>query len=177
MKQAFLFAGSFFLLLLTGCGPRIYPVAHTYQIDGYEFNSKFSKEEIWNKTIAFFISKGMSIKSLSKEDGLITTEPTSFLHSYTEEDEYGNLKNPYAFIVTNRYGFWYAPGSRYAIPVQLTGQWIVWIRENKDNTTHIRIKLANTMGRFSEGSILPIPTVRSTGIFEFSIESAFNENE
>lgn len=175
MKQVLLYGVGFILLVLTGCTPTLYPVAHTYQLEGYEFNSKLNKEEIWDKTIAFFISKGMTFKSLLKEEGLITTDPASLLDSYTEEDQYGQLRNPYAFVVINRYSYWYSPGSAFAVPVQLTGQWVVWIRENKDATSRVQIKLANATGRYSQGPPIPIPTIRSTGIFEFSLENLLNE--
>lgn len=178
MKFSFLIltlAGS---LLLISCQNRMIPLRNTYQETAYEFSSSSNKDQIWNTVIDLFVSKGLVIETMDKNDGLITTDKISFLNSYTLENKNGVLNDSTAFIVCNKYGGPLRIG--VSGPTVITGQWILRIKENIGKT-NVSIKLANPVARlrFTTGSgeggyseSYYNMEAKSTGVFERLVEEA-----
>lgn len=167
------------LLLFIGCNFKTRPLKGVYQDKTYEFVTADSKEKVWNKLLDFFTAEGLIIKTIDKTSGLIVTDITSFLHSYTREAKDGSLidsnakvvyskvRAPLTFALTNK-------------PDVITGQWIVRVKEEA-NKTMVGVKLANIDGRIvlkdsSANRIVPEAnynlTVKSTGVFEKAVEAA-----
>jgi hypothetical protein len=181
MMKAFLIVGFASLFYMVSCNNKLVPLQRTYQDKPYEFSST-SKEEAWKKIINFFTSKGLTIKSIDKNSGLITTENTSFLNSYTWENKNGSLTNPNAFVVCNkvRAPFTY---TRALKPDIITGQWVIRLKEEGARII-ITTRLTNATGKVvidNSASYDQGPeesynlTVQSTGIFEKTIEEALNK--
>lgn len=179
MIKTFSAAFSFIILLLfIGCHLRTAPLKGVYQEKTYDFVTSDSKEKVWNKLLDFFTTEGLIIKTIDKPSGLIVTDVTSFLHSYTQEAKNGSLIDPNAQVVCSR-----AKGS-LTLAVQkkpdvITGQWIVRVKEETDKTV-VSVKLANIDGRIvlqdsTANRVVPEAnfylTVKSTGVFEKAIET------
>jgi len=94
---------AFFFFLMIGCGNKVIPLKSKYQDRPYEFTVADNRELAWNKLIDLFSAKGLTIKKIDKNDGLITTDITSFLRSYTSENKDGSLINPDAFVVCSKF--------------------------------------------------------------------------
>ena len=88
---------------MIGCGNKVIPLKSKYQSRPYEFTVADNSELAWNKLIDLFTAKGVAIKKVDKNDGLITTDITSFLRSYTWENKDGSLINPDAFVVCSKF--------------------------------------------------------------------------
>ena len=74
----------------------------TYQNTPYEIQTSKPFDTVWSNLIDLFATKGISIKTIDKADGLIVSEKTSFLNSYTFENKKGKLIDTTAFVVTCR---------------------------------------------------------------------------
>lgn len=178
MKMLFIKSGFAILLVLAGCNNRIVPLQGTYQDQPYQIVTTASKEQVWTKLVDLFTAKGLAIKTIDKNDGIITTDHTSFLDSYAWESKGGILTNPSALVVCSKVrGAFTIPASLK--PTVLTGQWAVRVKQEGDKTI-INTRLANAAGKIEIDhtgySYATKETynlmVRSTGIFEKSIEAA-----
>lgn len=179
MRTTFCAAFSFTVLLLfIGCNSKTAPLKGVYQDKTYEFITSDSKEKVWNKLLDFFTTEGLIIKTIDKTSGLIVTDITSFLHSYTREAKDGSLIDKNAKVVCSkaRGPVAFAAKSK---PDVITGQWIVRVKEEADKIT-VGVKLVNVDGRIvlqdsTANRIVPEAnyylTVKSTGVFEKSVEA------
>jgi len=173
---------AFFLFLMVGCDNKLIPLKYAYQQEAYEFKTNSSKDRAWDQLIDLLTKNGLAIKTINKADGLITTETTSFLDSYTWENRHGTIMSPNAIVVCSRYRGMLTVGQSFK-PNTLTGQWIVRLKEEEGKTA-VMVKLANASGEvFVTGSDAHQPgepaspyalQVRSTGVFERSIEHSLN---
>lgn len=167
------------LLILTGCNLKTTPLKGVYQDKTYDFTTSNSKEKVWNKLLDFFTTEGLVIKTIDNTSGLIVTDITSFLNSYTREAKDGSLIDSNAKVVCSK-----VRGSlAFAVPRKpdvITGQWIVRVKEEAEKTI-VGVKLANIDGRIilqdsSANRIVPEAnyylTVKSTGVFEKAVEAA-----
>ena len=130
-----------FSLTLVSCEKRIVPLKYAYQQDAYEFKTNYNREKTWDQLIDLFTKEGLAIKTIDKVDGIITTEKTSFLNSYTWENKHGTLICSDARVVCGRYRGTFTLGPSFR-PGTLTGQWVVRINED-GGATAVVIKLAN----------------------------------
>lgn len=177
--KAFFAAFSFTILLLfIGCNIKTTPLKGVYQDKTFEFVTSDSKEKVWNRLLDFFTAEGLIIKTIDKTSGLIVTDVTSFLHSYTHEAKDGSLINPTAQVVCSKVRGPVAFAAK-SKPDVLTGQWIVRVKEEADKII-VGVKLANVDGRIvlrdsSANRIVPEAnyylTVKSTGVFEKSVKA------
>lgn len=180
IMKTFSAAFSFTILLLSiGCNFKTTPLKGVYQDKTYNFVTSDSKEKVWNKLLDFFTTEGLVIKTIDKTSGLIVTDITSFLNSYTREAKDGSLIDSNAKVVYSkvRGQLTFALTNK---PDVITGQWIVRVKEQAD-TTIVGIKLANIDGRIvlqdsSANRIVPEANykliVKSTGVFEKAVQAA-----
>jgi hypothetical protein len=173
-------SGIIILLTIISCNNNIVPLKGNYQDKPYEFVTSSSKDQIWDKLIDFLIAKGLAIKTIDKNSGVITTDNTSFINSYTWESKDGSLVNTDAFVVCSKYRglLTFGPSIR---PEVITGQWTVRVKQNGDNTIVVT-NLSNAAGKIvfqnagSNGQGMTTQTydltVKSTGLFEKTIENA-----
>jgi len=180
IMKTFSAAFSFTILLLSiGCNFKTPQLKGIYQDKTYEFITSVSKEKVWNKLLDFFTTEGLVIKTIDKTSGLIVTDITSFLNSYTREAKDGSLIDSNAKVVYSkvRGQLTFALTNK---PDVITGQWIVRVKEQAD-TTIVGIKLANIDGRIvlqdsSANRIVPEANykliVKSTGVFEKAVQAA-----
>jgi L-arabinose isomerase len=124
-----------------------------------------------------FTTKGLAIKTIDKNSGVITTDNTSFINSYTYETKDGNLANPYAMVVCNKVRGLLTLSSLIK-PDVITGQWAIRVKED-GNRTIVDTKLANVVGKVViQNPPVNVQTVaethnlivKSTGVFEKTIE-------
>lgn len=179
MKTLFTTLSFACLFLIVGCNNKVIPLKNTYQDKSYKFANSSNKEQTWNKLIDLFTAKGLAIKTIDKNDGLITTDNTSFLNSYAWENKDGSLTNPNAFVVCSKVRGFLTLASSIK-PDNITGQWTVRTKQEADKTI-VDIRLANAGGKvvIENSGIYGSATkethnliVESTGIFEKSIEEA-----
>ena len=171
---------AFFFFLMIGCGNKVIPLKSKYQDRPYEFTVADNRELAWNKLIDLFTAKGLTIKNIDKNDGLITTDITSFLRSYTWENKDGSLINPDAFVVCSKFRGPLTLATSFT-PSLITGQWIVRINQRADKIV-LSVKLANASGKISiadtvlHGQETATTTyelkIESTAVFEKSVEDA-----
>lgn len=182
MKIQNLVLSAFSLLCILSCDNKIVPLKYAYQQDAYEFKINSNKDKAWDQLIDLFTKNGLAINTLNKADGVITTERTSFLSSYTWENKHGTIMNSDAMVVCGRYRGMFTLGPSFR-PTNLTGQWVVRLKE-QEGSTFVVVKLANASGEIFARSPNANPSgeysspyalqVRSTGVFERSIEHSLN---
>ena len=151
----------------------MYGCAEMTPIQGnYGGNNTFTTDkkvdEVWSSIIDLFSSKGVSIKVIDKQSGLIVSDNSSLLNNYTFEDKEGKLENPNAWVVLERRGNGLGGVFR---PDKLTGDWNIRIKE-LNNKTVISVNLVNLNAslyvpptNYASGNILPFNS-KSTGVFE-----------
>ena len=138
------------------------------------FTSDKKVDEVWGLIIDLFSSKGISIKVIDKQSGLIISERASFIRkrfdipNYTFESKDGKLENPDAWIVLERRGDGFG---RLIQPAKLTGDWNIRVKEFNGKTL-VTVNLVNIDASFysppttySSGGDIPL-NAKSTGVFE-----------
>jgi hypothetical protein len=139
MKKIIL--GALILFSITSCAPiKMTALKEVHFEPPYNVTSNKTQQEVWEKIIDLFATKGLSIKIIDKNSGLLTSEKTSFKDNSTIEDKTGKLINPEAYIVTS----YYNSMGMIIKPTILTGEWNIRIKEDKENNgTVININLVN----------------------------------
>lgn len=170
---------SFLLLFLAACNDRVVPIKGMYQDTTYAFSAPASRKQVLNKLIDVFTAKGLAVKTLDEQNGIITTETTSFLQSYAWELKNGSLSDSNAYVICSRVRGPFTLTPSYK-PEFVTGQWVVRLKD-EENTTHVDVRLMNATGKVavpgSSSAYDPAPemynvVVKSTGIFEKAIADA-----
>lgn len=166
MKNAILaFIG---MSLISACTVESSALKGQYSETPYEIITEKPLDTVWSNIIDLFAQKGLAIKVIDKSSGLITSEKTSFLNSYTYENASGGLENPNASVVITRQTY----GGSTIAPQSLTGEWNVRIKPKGENTTSININITNIQGSFysAGGQYSPAMNLtyegKSTGKFE-----------
>lgn len=162
-----LIAAIIILFFTIGCSISKSTLKGKYQETPFQIESSKSFEETWSKLIDLFAQKGLSIKIIDKSSGLITSEKTSFLSSYTYENEQIKPNNPNAFIILAKVSY----GGRVYAPTTLTGEWNVRIKQAEGKTI-INVNLVNIIAlfeapssKYSRGETVEMHA-KSTGVFE-----------
>ena len=175
MKALSAIIGFSVLLLFVSCSNKVVPLKGTYPDKPYQFAIASSKKQVWNKLIDLLTAEGLAIKTIDENSGLITTDPTSFLNSYSFENEDGSLTNPAARVVCSkvRGPLTFPPSLK---PVAVAGQWTLRVKEEADKTI-VAARLANAFGKveiqYTDNTKETFAlTVVSTGAFEKKIEEA-----
>jgi len=157
----------FTCIVLVSCTVSKPTLKGKYQETPYQIETSKSFDETWSKLIDLFAQKGLSIKIIDKSSGLITSEKTSFLSSYTFENEQGQPEKPNAFVVVSKLS---AMGRVYP-PQTLTGEWNVRIKPVEGKTI-INVNLVNIVAQYfqpqSQYSAQKTYDLeaKSTGVFE-----------
>ena len=156
------------------------PLKGRYVNEPYIIISEKPYDEVWSNTIDLFTTQGLSIKLLDKSSGLIVSEKTSFLNDYTFEDKNGDLENPDASIVIEKYT--YKGNNKPVIkPEELTGEWNIRIKNTGNGKTEINVNLTNANGStFIAGSDFSAPEIisfvgKSTGNFEETVSKTLKK--
>jgi len=169
------------LFSTTGCSNKVIPLQHTYQDGPYQFSVSLTKDDIWTKLVEALTSKGLAVQTIDKNTGLISTGNISFLNAYSFEDKEGNLSNPGSLVVCTKVRGPFTFNSSIK-PDSVMGQWTVLTKQT-DGKTLIAIRLVNAYGKIvvEENDIYGKSAsrethhlgVKSTGVFEKSVEAAF----
>lgn len=101
-----------------------------YQDTPFQIETSKSYEETWSELIDLFAQKRLSIKIIDKSSGLITSEKTSFLSSFTYEDAQGKPINPNAFVVSANTSY----EGKVHPPISLTEEWNIRIKQGEGKT-------------------------------------------
>lgn len=155
------------VLFLSSCVTTDYfiKLKSNYQRDPYVITTSKTKNEVWNKIIELFATKGIPIHMIDKDSGLIISQVMSFISNYTYEDPDGNLIKPNAYIITERY----KPSLNSPDLTELTAQWNIFVSES-DGKTKINVNLLNikAIDRYRvNNSIQEYERIAySTGVFE-----------
>lgn len=138
-KSTLVFVAS---ILLTSC-MTLKPVSlkGNYSESPYEVVSDKEFDQVWSNIIDLFATKGLSIKLIDKNSGLIISEKTSFLSDYTFEDKNGVLENPNASIVIEK--MTYEGYNQSLKPQKITGEWNIRIKENSSGKVVVNVNLTN----------------------------------
>ncbi len=131
--------------LFVGCAPSLEQLNGKYDDKPFQIYTSKSKDAVWEKIIEFFATKGISIKLIDRQSGLIISEKTSFINSYTYEDKNGNPIDPKAFVVCGKYVNMYKVMIN---PETVTGEWNIRIVTENEKTL-ININLLNLNCSFS----------------------------
>ena len=126
------------------CGS-IVPLKGSYQ-QGYEFTTELPKEQVWRSLIDFFTKKGIGIKLIDKQSGLLISD--RYKYDFTLEDNLGNLVNPDAFLVIETYKQGFQNKPRYD---DVSSEFNVVINDLVDNKTQIKVNVVN------QKAILSVP--------------------
>ena len=167
----------FLLIFLSGCSLKTIPIKGTYLKTPYIITSDKNFEQVWDKLIDLFAQKGLPIKIIDKNSGLIISE--KLILPITIELKSGQLKNPSAFIVVAQV---YDPGSRKYYPIGryynsifgVSGEWNVRIKKNDDKTI-INVNLVNVTYEYELAHVpkqILLKEYQSTGVFENLIADA-----
>jgi hypothetical protein len=159
-------------IVFMGCSATLIGVKSDYQNKPFEIYSDKSQDEVWNKILELFSTKGISIRLIDKSSGLIISDKTSFTGYSTVEDDNGIPKNPSAFVVCDK--------AHYTIntyePYLVTGEWNIRVASKNDKTL-ININLLNIQCKYRDMSVFIatgkeidiLGSGKSTGVFEKTI--------
>lgn len=160
------------VVVMNGCaameGPRLVPLKGDYSKVQNTFYTDKSKDEVWSKIVELFSTNGIGISLIDKSSGLIVSNKTSFIDSYTREDEHGRLINNKAFLVVEHYD---NLRKDLNAPQVCDGIWNIRMF-NKDGKTAININLTNIKAHaeMNFGTYLGVKAFdfnsKSTGSFE-----------
>jgi len=160
-----------FIILCAACSPQMTPLRGSYEVSPFQVISEKQIDTIWSNIIDLFATKGLSIKVIDKNSGLIVSEKTSLISNYTFEDDRGKLLNTNAWVVINRIQWM---GSNVT-PERLTGEWNVRIKPYAGGKTAINVNLTNIEGtrHYAKADYSPEQNFvfegHSTGKFEQTI--------
>jgi hypothetical protein len=158
------------LVALTSCSYQYQKplLQGNYQENVYQNETLRSFDDTWSRLIDLFAQKGLSVKIIDKSSGLIISEKTSFLSSYTYEDQQGKPINSNAFVAVSNLKSVF--GTSFT-PTVLTGDWNVRIKQGEGKTV-VNVNLVNIVaGYTAPASMYDTPTTleldaKSTGVFE-----------
>lgn len=158
------------VLLFASCAPKIVPPIGVYESKSVEQTYTGQFEIIWEKVIAMFSKKGISVKVIDKSSGFISVHyPTA---PFTTEDKGGKLVDSNAWVVTAKI---YDPiGRKYYSGNEGPIDWNIYIRKTTDKVTTVNIKLVDDptiLNFYSPGYIENAKRTYkvkaySTGVFE-----------
>jgi len=165
MKNLFILT----ILFLTSCVSYV-PLTKTYK-DSILKESFIKSNTYWDNIIDFFSENGIPIKNMDKQSGLIISDEFYLSNKHiTGEDQYGNLINPLAWVVS---GYWnngpYKIGPHGDVLPKCKVTFIVRIRE--DNNTKILVNFNildcnNYVNAYGKSFTWEFKDVQSTGVFE-----------
>ena len=147
------------------CGS-IVPLKGSYQ-QGYEFTTELPKEQVWRSLIDLFTKKGIGIKLIDKQSGLLISN--RYEYDCTTEDKLGNLVNSNAYLVAETYN----SGCRKTLSYKATTEFNVVINDLSQAKTEIKVNIVNSgaqasvqqgMGHLPKLVEVGIP--KSTGVLE-----------
>jgi hypothetical protein len=157
----------FFAILFFASSAPSHMLKGNYQNTPYQIETTKSFDEVWSNVIDMFATKGLSIKIIDKSSGLIISDKTSFISSFTYENKEGLLIKPNAFIVINMIK---SLGVVFH-PTIITGEWNIRIKKNEEKTL-INVNLVNINAMYTSPPTQSSPArtlnleAKSTGVFE-----------
>ncbi|MBV4360394.1 hypothetical protein [Pinibacter aurantiacus] len=114
------------LVIIGACSSNIVLLKGKYSETPVEITSTKQVDSIWSTITQLFNEKGLTIKKLEKEKGLIvSTKSSSFIPAYTFEDNDGKLIEPQAWIVVRQT---FINGKKW-VPHNVFCQWNIQVTE------------------------------------------------
>lgn len=127
------------ITIFYSCTAKVYTLKGNYEDKPFEIVSEKKVDVVWSNIIDLFATKGLSIKVIDKNSGLIVSEKTSLIYNYTFEDGNGKPKDKTAFVVLGKINYL---GSNIN-PDKITGEWNIRIKEMPNGKTSINVNLTN----------------------------------
>src|SRR5688572_26949814 len=122
-------------IIVNGCTPDSVPLKGKYADKPIEFTSTRTIDSLWLNISQLFAEKGLVIKKVDAEKGLIVTTKTSFISAYTHEDEGGKLVEPQAWVVLQKD---FTKRKEWD-PKTIYSEWKIQINETEGGVTIIKI--------------------------------------
>src|SRR5690625_2550464 len=161
--------------ILTSCALQQIPLKNSYNNESFELETSTDFDTVWENIIELFAKNGIGIKLIDKKSGFIIANNT--LTSITTEDDDGNLIDPNAWAVSEKY---IDPGSRKIYyPYEALIEWNIHIKE-KQNQTIININLIDINNKIkvidshNNKRIINNTELISTHVFENEIAKKIN---
>jgi len=121
--------------IINGCTPDSVPLKGKYIDNPIELTSTKTSDSLWLKIRQIFTEKGLVIKKVDAEKGLIVTTKTSFNSAYTHEDKDGKLVEPQAWVVLQKD---FTKRKEWN-PKTIYSEWKIQINETEGGVTIIKI--------------------------------------
>ncbi len=113
-------------IFLTSCSSKFIPLKSKYPTEPYIIETTRSKEDVWDAIIDLFAQKGIGIRIIDKQSGLIISDSKLEL-AVTTEDKSGKLIDPNAHVVAKSF---YDPGPNKTVkPSFSIGEFNIRIKE------------------------------------------------
>jgi len=122
-------------IIVNGCTPDSVPLKGKYADDPIEFTSTKPSDSLWTNIRQIFSEKGLVVKKIDTEKGLIVTTKTHFISAYTQEDKDGKLIVPQAWVVLQKE---FTKRKEWN-PKIIYGEWKIQINETESGVTKIII--------------------------------------
>ncbi len=123
------------IIIISGCTPDSIPLKGKYTDNPIEFTSSKTSDSLWLNLRQIFSEKGLVIKKIDREKGLIVTKKTPFISAYTQEDKDGKLVEPQAWVVLEKH---FTKKKEWK-PKIIRGEWLIQIGETESGVTKIKI--------------------------------------
>jgi hypothetical protein len=123
------------VIIFGGCNPVLIPFKGQYSASPLEITSAKSVDSIWLDINRLFTEKGLPIKKIEKEKGMIVSTKTSFMPAYTFEDANGKLIEPEAWIVLEET---YLKKKKWN-PKKIFCQWNIQITQLRSGISAIKV--------------------------------------
>jgi hypothetical protein len=123
------------VIIINACTPDSVPLKGKYAEKPIEFTSTKSRDSLWLTIRQIFVEKGLSIKKVDTQKGLIVTTKTPFIDAYTHENKDGELVEPQAWVVLQKE---FTKRKEWS-PKAIYGEWKIQIDETGIGVTKIKI--------------------------------------
>ena len=134
-NKPYLIAVIIIVLIINGCTPDSLPLKGKYTDNPIEFTSTKSRDSLWLTIRQIFVEKGLAIKKVDPEKGLIVTTKTPFIDAYTHEDKGGELVETQAWVVLQKE---FTKRKEWN-PKTIYSEWKIQINETGIGVTKIKI--------------------------------------
>ena len=134
-NKIYLFVVIVSIVIIEGCSSYIVPLKGKYADTPVEITSTKHVDSIWLNITQLFAEKGLLIKKIEKEKGIIVSKESLFIAAYTFEDKDGKLIEPDAWIVLNEV----LVNKKKWNPKKIFCQWNIQITEAGKGVSTIRV--------------------------------------
>lgn len=162
------------IISIYGCNPNMIPLKGKYVNSSFETTVNKPADSVWVKIADLFAVKGLPVKSIDKNKGLIITKKTAFNSAYSFEDKDGNLEEPQAWVVLYRIFL----KEKQWLPKEIYSKWSIQVTEIAKGTTLIKVDPTIFCTYFQGMFVKVVVSGQTTGVLEELIKRSFaNDNK